>query len=62
MRGANNVDPYLVAALVAQESTFVPDIRSPAKAVGLTQLMTPTARQYARTLGLPLDACPADES
>ncbi len=48
----NNVDPYLAAALIAQESTFVPDIRSPVKAVGLTQLMTPTARQYARTLGL----------
>src|SRR6185295_6677689 len=49
----NNVDPYLAAALIAQESTFVPDIRSPVKAVGWTQLMTPTARQYARTLGLP---------
>src|SRR6185295_3800004 len=48
----NNVDPYLAAALIAQESTFVPDIRSPVKAVGWTQLMTPTARQYARTLGL----------
>ncbi|MEO8256843.1 MAG: lytic transglycosylase domain-containing protein [Acidobacteriota bacterium] len=48
----NNVDPYLAAALILQESTFVPDIRSPARAVGLTQLMTPTARQYARTLGL----------
>ena len=25
----NNLDPYLIAALMAQESTFVPDIRSP---------------------------------
>jgi soluble lytic murein transglycosylase len=44
------LDPYLVAALVAQESTFVPDIRSSAKAVGLMQLMPQTARQYARRL------------
>jgi soluble lytic murein transglycosylase len=44
----NRLDPYLVAALVAQESTFVPDIRSSAGAVGLMQLMTPTARMYAR--------------
>jgi soluble lytic murein transglycosylase len=49
----NGVDPYLAAALIAQESTFVPDIRSPVNAVGLTQLMTPTARQYARILKLP---------
>jgi soluble lytic murein transglycosylase len=47
------LDPYLVAALIAQESTFVPDIRSHAGAVGLTQLMTPTARQYARKLKIP---------
>jgi soluble lytic murein transglycosylase len=46
----NNVDPYLVAALVAQESTFVPDIKSYANAIGLTQLEAPTARQYARQL------------
>ena len=44
----NRLDPYLVAALMAQESTFVRDIRSSAGAVGLMQLMTPTARQYAR--------------
>ena len=37
----NGIDPYLAAALIAQESTFVQDIRSPVKAVGLTQLMTP---------------------
>jgi soluble lytic murein transglycosylase len=49
---ARDLDPYLVAALVAQESTFVPDIVSSARAVGLMQLMPPTARQYARRLGL----------
>ena len=47
-----NLDPYLAAALIAQESTFVPDIKSYANAWGLTQLMPPTARQYARTLKL----------
>ncbi|MES1255961.1 MAG: transglycosylase SLT domain-containing protein, partial [Acidobacteriota bacterium] len=46
------LDPYLVAALVAQESTFVPDIVSSARAVGLMQLEAATARQYARKLGL----------
>jgi soluble lytic murein transglycosylase len=48
----NGLDPYLVAALMSQESTFVPDIRSSANAVGLTQLMETTARQYARKLGI----------
>jgi soluble lytic murein transglycosylase len=49
---ANGLDPYLVAALMAQESTFVADIRSSAGAVGLMQLMPSTARRYARTLKL----------
>ncbi|MGE3509322.1 MAG: transglycosylase SLT domain-containing protein [Vicinamibacterales bacterium] len=49
---ANNLDPYFVAALVAQESTFVPDVRSSANAVGLMQLIPSTARMYARKLGL----------
>jgi soluble lytic murein transglycosylase len=53
---ARNLDPFLVAALVAQESTFVPDIRSHANAYGLMQLMPATARQYARKLNLPYSA------
>jgi soluble lytic murein transglycosylase len=48
-----NLDPYLIAALMAQESTFVRDIRSHAGAYGLMQLMPPTARQMARRLKLP---------
>jgi soluble lytic murein transglycosylase len=44
------LDPYLVAALMAQESTFVRDIRSHAGAYGLMQLMPVTARQYARKM------------
>jgi soluble lytic murein transglycosylase len=46
----NGLDPYLVAALAAQESTFVPDIQSSAGAVGLLQLMPATARAMARKL------------
>jgi soluble lytic murein transglycosylase len=48
-----SLDPYVLAALVAQESGFVPDIRSPAKAVGLMQLVPGTAQRYARKLALP---------
>ena len=53
---ANGLDPYLVAALVAQESTFVRDIQSPARAVGLMQLMNSTARQVARRLKMAYTA------
>ncbi len=47
-----SLDPYLVAALIAQESTFVHDIRSYANAYGLSQLLPSTAKQYARRLKL----------
>ncbi|MSO45657.1 MAG: tetratricopeptide repeat protein [Acidobacteria bacterium] len=53
---ANRLDPYLVAALVAQESTFSPDVRSSANAVGLMQLLPSTARQQARKLNLTYSA------
>ncbi len=46
------LDPYMIAALIAQESTFVPDIRSHANAIGLMQLVPATGRRYARTLKL----------
>ncbi len=49
----NSLDPYLVAALMAQESTFVRDIKSSAGAYGLMQMMPRTGRQYARKLKLP---------
>jgi soluble lytic murein transglycosylase len=48
----HKLDPYLVAALMAQESTFVRDIKSHAGAYGLMQMMPSTGRQYARKLKL----------
>jgi len=49
---AHKLDPYLVAALIAQESTFDKDIVSSAKAVGLMQIMPTTGRRWARRLGI----------
>jgi soluble lytic murein transglycosylase len=50
---ANNLDPYLIAALVQQESTFVADIKSYANAYGLMQLLPVTGREYAKKLNIP---------
>ena len=49
---AKSLDPYLVSALMAQESTFTADIRSSANARGLMQVMPGTGRQYARKIGI----------
>jgi soluble lytic murein transglycosylase len=49
---AANLDPYLTAALVAQESTFQADVRSAANAWGLMQILPATGRRYASSLGL----------
>lgn len=46
------LDPYLIAALIAQESSFAADAKSSANAYGLMQLLPSTARPYARALGL----------
>jgi soluble lytic murein transglycosylase len=48
-----DLDPYMVAALINQESTFTADVRSHANAYGLMQLLPSTGRQYARSLRLP---------
>ena len=42
----------MIAALMAQESTFDHDIRSPANAYGLMQVVPDTGRRYARRLGI----------
>jgi soluble lytic murein transglycosylase len=47
-----HIDPFLLAALIAQESTFAPDAKSSANAIGLMQLLPSTGRQYARALKL----------
>ena len=48
-----DLDPYMMAALIAQESTFTEDIKSSANAYGLMQIVPATGRQYARLLKLP---------
>ena len=50
---ARGLDPYLVAALMAQESTFDRAIRSSANAIGLMQVLPSTGRRYARQLKIP---------
>lgn len=47
-----NLDPYLVAGLIRQESMFLPGAVSPAGAVGLMQIMPATGRQLGRQAGL----------
>ena len=49
----HQLDPYLMAALILQESNFTADIKSPANAYGLMQIVPATGRQYARMLKLP---------
>ena len=48
------LDPYLVLALIRQESLFDTRARSPAAALGLMQLIPPTAARVAKQLGLPV--------
>jgi soluble lytic murein transglycosylase len=49
---ARGLDPYLLAALVAQESNFDPVVVSPANAVGLMQVLPSNGRAFAKVLGL----------
>jgi soluble lytic murein transglycosylase len=47
------LDPYMIAALMAQESTFDAKVRSSANAIGLMQILPSTGRRYARMLRIP---------
>lgn len=50
--GRHGLDPYLLVALVRQESAFDPRAVSVAQARGLMQLIPPTAKRVARQLRL----------
>ena len=49
----HGLDPYLVAALIRQESEFHPGAKSRAGALGLMQIMPGTGRTLFRRLGIP---------
>ncbi len=49
----HGLDPYLVAALIRQESEYNPRARSHAGALGLMQIMPQTGRGLFRRLGIP---------
>jgi soluble lytic murein transglycosylase len=49
---ANNLDPYLVASLIRQESEFNPSAVSRANAVGLMQLLPKTGKNVAKQVKL----------
>ncbi len=48
----HNLDPYLLAGLMRQESEFDPKVVSVSGAIGLTQIMPPTGRSLARRAGV----------
>ena len=48
----HGLDPYIVAALIGQESSYVPDVRSPANAWGLMQILPTTGARLARAEGV----------
>jgi soluble lytic murein transglycosylase len=47
-----DLDPYLLAGLIRQESEFDPQALSRSKAYGLTQVRPATGRQFARKAGV----------
>ena len=49
---ARKLDPYIVAALIAQESTFDAGVRSAANAWGLMQILPSTGKRLSRNVGI----------
>lgn len=49
----HGLDPLLVLALMAQESTFRPTAVGPFGSIGLMQVLPSTGREVARKLGIP---------
>ncbi len=49
----NEIDPYLVMAIIRVESKFVPDRTSNKGAIGLMQIMPETAKWAATSAGIP---------
>ncbi len=52
----NKVDPYLVHALIREESRYYPKALSRSNAIGLMQLLPGTAFGVAKRIGLPLSS------
>jgi len=48
----NNLDPYMVASLIRQESEFNPSVVSYANAYGLMQLLPPVGKEMAHEEGI----------
>ncbi|MGN0015379.1 MAG: lytic transglycosylase domain-containing protein, partial [Candidatus Gastranaerophilaceae bacterium] len=47
-----NIDPFLILSLIREESHFIEDARSSSNAMGLMQLMMPTATYIAELKGI----------
>jgi soluble lytic murein transglycosylase len=53
--GESSVPAAFIRAVAREESAFNPEAISSANAIGLIQLMVPTARAHGKALGLPAD-------